>query len=142
MTVHEYLQALGIKPESYIDLALMIGEVIGDSIGSKRMVYHTTPIHTINSWYNLDKIDPSKRVRSKSMDYVVLNPEVHDLNWLSGSNWNGLIDKHHMMLILAVSREELAKYYNEKQAKETEDYIGKKIMEGINDGTNPWTKIK
>ena len=137
MTTHEYLQKLGIKPESYIHLAFMIGEVDGDGIANKRFVYHNTPVHTIHDWYNLGMTDPKKRVRSKILDYVILNNEVHDLNWLSGANWNHAIDSHHQMMILVASREDLHKYYGDYY-KRTEEYIGKKIIEEIERGNNPW----
>ena len=137
MTVHEYLEKLGIKPESYIRLALMVGEVIGTSKSNKRIVYHSTPVHNIRDWYHLD-MDEKYRVRSKALDYIILNTEVHDLNWLSGANWNIAIENHHQMMILVIPREELEKYYSQNQAKETEEYIAKKILEDIENGNNPW----
>ena len=138
MTTHEYLQQLGIEPKSCIRLAFMVGEVIGDTISTKRIVYHNTPIRTIWEWYNVDRTDPKERVRSKIMDYVILNTEVHDINWLSGGNWNPAIEHHHQMMILVMSHEELEKYYSKKQAQETEDFITKKILEDIRNGSNPW----
>ena len=72
------------------------------------------------------------------MDYVILNTEVHDINWLSGGNWNPAIEHHHQMMILVMSHEELEKYYSKKQAQETEDFITKKILEDIRNGSNPW----
>jgi len=140
MTVHEYLEKLGIKPDSYIRLSFMVGEVLGDG-SNKRMVYHSTPINSIREWYHLDR-DEQYRVRSKILDYVILNTEVHDLNWLSGANWNIAIENHHMMMMLVVSREELEKYYSQKQAKETEDFIAKKILADIDEGRNPWVGKK
>ena len=127
MTTHEYLQKLGIEPDSCIRLAFMVGEVIEDSGITKRVVYHSTPVHNVSDWK-----------RSEVMDYVILNTEVHDLNWLSGANWNPAIENHHQMMILVMSREELEKYYSKKQAKETEEYITRKILEDIESGRNPW----
>ena len=136
MTVHEYLQALGIEPKSCIRLALMVGKVEVESEHCKRMVYFNTPAHLIWEWYNIGRTDTQER--SKSLDYIVLNPEVHDLNWLSGANWNPAIDHHHMMMILATPRKELEKYFSPQQAQHTADYIEKKIIEDINSGKNPW----
>ena len=42
------------------------------------------------------------------------------------------------MMILVMSHEELEKYYSKKQAQETEDFITKKILEDIRNGSNPW----
>ena len=137
MTTHEYLQKLGIQPDSHISLAFMVGEVIGETISSRRIVYHSTPIHDIRDWYHHDT-DPKYRVRSKTLDYIILNTEVHDLNWLSGANWNHAIDNHHQMMILVISREELEKYYRPEQVRETELYIEKKILADIENGKNPW----
>ena len=136
MTTHEYLQQLGIEPESYIQLAFMVGEVIVESEHNKRMVFHSTPIWNIRQWYNIDRTDTDKR--SSALDYIILNNEVHDLNWLSGANWNPAIENHRMMMILAVPKEELEKYYSPKQAQKTADYIEKKIIDDINSGRNPW----
>ena len=127
MTTHEYLQKLGIEPDSCIRLAFMVGEVIEDSGITKRVVYHSTPVHNVSDWK-----------RSEVMDYVILNTEVHDLNWLSGANWNPAIENHYQMMILVMSREELEKYYSKKQVMETEEYITKKILEDIESGRNPW----
>ena len=136
MTTHEYLQKLGIKPESNIQLAFMVGEVIVESEHNKRMVYHSTPIRNIRDWYHVDRNDSEQR--SEVLDYVILNTEVHDLNWLSGSNWNVAIDNHRMMMILVVHRDALGEYYSQKQALDTEDYITKKIIDDINERRNPW----
>jgi len=138
MTVHEYLQKLGIKPESCTRLAFMEGEVQEVHSHYKRMVYHSTPINCIWQWYNLGRTELEYQKPSKCLDYVVLNTEVHDLNWLSGANWNPAIDNHRMMMLLVAPREELEKYYSPKQAKETEEYIEKKILDEINSGRNPW----
>lgn len=142
MTVHEYLEKLGIKPKSEVRLAFMVGEVQEVTKNYKRMVYHSTPVWSIRSWYNCDRVNVEERVRNKVLDYVILNTEVHDLNWLSGSNWNVAIDEHRMMMILAVPREELRKLYSENQAKETEDFIAKRIIEDIEAGKNPWVGKK
>lgn len=139
MTVHEYLQRLGISPDNYIDLAFMIGETSGENIGDRKIVYFNTPRRTLYEWYNLDKIDPKERVRSKVLDYVVLNTKVHDINWLSGANWNCAIDSNLMMMLLVMSRDELFKYYGDFY-KGTEEYIDKKIIEDIESGKNPWVK--
>ena len=142
MTTHEYLQKLGIQPDSHISLAFMVGEVIGETISSRRIVYHSTPIHNIRDWFHQDRIDPKDRVRSRALDYIILNTEVHDLNWLSGANWNHDIDNHHQMMILVISREELEKYYSPKQAREIEQYIEEKILADIENGENPWIEKK
>ena len=136
MTVHEYLQKLGIKPESYTSLAFMVGEVIEESAHCKRMVYHSTPMWNVREWYHLNRTDTNER--SKVLDYVILNTEVHDLNWHSGANWNIAIDNHRMMMLLVVPRTELERYYSASQAMQTEDYITKKIIEDIDNGNNPW----
>jgi len=140
MTTHEYLQKLGIKPDSEIQLAFMVGEVQEVTHSYKRMVYHSTPVWCVRSWYNIDRVNPEERVRNKVLDYVILNTEVHDLNWMSGANWNIAIDNHRMMMLLVVSREELEKYYCPKQALDTEDYITKRIIDDINEGRNPWVE--
>ena len=136
MTVHEYLQMVGVKPESCIRLAMMVGTVEVESEHCKHMVYCSTPAHLVWEWYNIGRTDTKER--SKCLDYIVLNPEVHDMNWLSGANWNPAIDNHHMMMVLATPREELEKLYSPKQAQSTADYIEKKIIEDINSGKNPW----
>lgn len=138
MTTHEYLQKLGIQPDSHISLAFMVGEVIGETVSSRRIVYHSTPIHDIRDWYHMNRIDPKERVRNKVLDYIILNTQVHDLNWLCGANWNVAIDNHRQMMILVISREELEKYYSPKQARETELYIEEKILVDIENGRNPW----
>ena len=115
MTTHEYLQQLGIQQDSHIELAFMVGEVQEVTPHYKRMVYHNTPVWCIRSWYNHDRVRIEERVRNKILDYVILNTEVHDLNWLSGANWNPAIENHRMMMILAVPKEELEKYYSPKQ---------------------------
>jgi hypothetical protein len=116
----------------------MIGEVQGESFASKGIAYRSTPIYCIWEWYNSDKTDPKMRIRSKVLDYIILNPEVHAMNWLSGANWNPAIEHHHQMNILVISREDMEKYYSPAQAKSTEDYIAKKIIEDIENGKNPW----
>ena len=136
MTTHEYLQKLGIQPKSCINLAFMIGEVIGDTIGSKRFVYHNTPCRCIWDWYNLDRTDGA--TRSKILDWPILNNEVYDIAWLSGGDWTPSIRNHRMMMILVASEEDLYKYYTEKYAKQTIEYIGKKIQAEIDAGKNPW----
>ena len=138
MTTHQYLQKLGIKPDSSINLAFMIGMVREVSPHYTDFVYRSTPIHNIYRWYNLTRTNPDERKRSEVLDYVVLNNEVYDLNWLSGANWNGWIKEHHLMMILVAPREELLKKYSEGDVQSLEDYCEKKIINEINAGENPW----
>ena len=138
MTTHEYLQKLGIKPESCIQLAFMVGEVREVHSHYKEFVYHSTPCRVIWEWYNKDRTDEFKDVRSKILDYVILNNEVYDLPWLSGASWTNRIKMHDQMMILVASKEELLKRYSEKDVESMIAYIDRKIEEGIANGTNPW----
>lgn len=142
MTTHEYLQALGIKPESNIQLAFMVGEVEEVHSHYKRFKYYSTPCRDIWEWYNKGRTDEYKDVRSKILDYVILNNEVYDLPWLSGASWTNRIKTHQQMMILVASREELEKMYSSKQCDSTIAYIDSKIEEGIANGTNPWLNKK
>ena len=140
MTTHQYLNYLGIKPDSCIQLAFMIGtsRPIAPNSNFSEFYYKTTPIRNIYSWYNRNRFNPDERKRAETLDYVILNNQVNQPNWLSGSNWNGLINTHHLMMILVVSRQELCKHYGEKQAREIEQFCEAKILDEIGQGKNPW----
>ena len=142
MTTHEYLQALGIKPDSCIDLAFMLGEFVGKSRQTGHIAYHSTPCRTIADWYNVYRTDERRGVRADILDYIVLNNEVYDLPWLSGVSWANAIKNHNQMMILVAPREELLKYYSERHVDCFTAYIEGKIRQEIIEGTNPWLNNK
>lgn len=131
MTVHEYLQLVGIKEDSYELLAFQIAENKMDKNNFPYWVYHSSPCRNVREWYGLDYTDPKKRVRAKIFDYIVLNPQTYDISWLSGASWNNWIKHGHMKMMLVVSKEELLKQYSERQAEELVNFIDKVIKKQI-----------
>lgn len=131
MTVHEYLQLIGIKENSYQQLAFQIAECKKETEHIGYCVYHSSPIRNIRTWYNLDYTDPKKRVRAKILDYIVLNPRTYLLNWLSGVNWNNAISHGRLLMMLVISQEELHKCYSPEQAAEIVSFIDKEIRKQI-----------
>ena len=135
MTTHELLQALQINEHSAKQLAFMVAEYKKTSDSNGYFVYRSTPLRCIWDWYNTDKINPAERVRSKILDYPILNSKCNCPCWLSGGDWNGAINRGEILMPLVVSPEELYTGYKSKeQADCIVKYCGEKIKEQLKKG--------
>lgn len=134
MKVREYFQALGIDASSYIDVNFVIGESVGEG-PTKKFMYRNSPVRTVNEWFGFDRPE-------SVLNYNILNIKQPVISWMSGVDWNGAIQRNQQMSILVISDEELYKQYSQKQGNSMLQYIDKKIMEGIENGTNPWINKK
>ena len=127
MKVKEYLNALGVKDCSCINLTFLECIVEGTGIRSK-VSYKTTPIHTVWEW----------KEHNTNQDMIVLNTKVMQPAWIGGADWNPAIEHNLVMSLLVISEEDFIKRYGKEQALGQINYIDKVIMKGIEDGTNPW----
>lgn len=125
MKVKEYLTKIGISESSSKNLCFVIGEVIDRTI-----YYRTSPMRTVWEWF-------------ESLNYPTTHPECHVLNfnvlnikqpvvsWLSGVDWNPIINNGRCISLLIMSDEEFYQYYSKEQGKSMLEYIDKKIEEII-----------
>ena len=131
MTAHEYLQLIGIKENSCKELSFMVAEFKGENRHTGYYVYHSTPCRNVWDWYNTDRTRPEERVRSQILDYYVLNTKTYDISWLSGGDWNDIINKGYLMMLLVISPEDLRAMYSAEQSAELISFIDKRIREQI-----------
>lgn len=126
MTVEQYLRMLNIDTMmSGISLNFVIGEVVGEG-HNKDFAYHDSPVRSVSEWFEGGVLDK----------YIVLNTKQPTISWMSGANWNPIIERNHQMSLLVVTREELDKKYSKEQGDHMIEFIDKIIKENI--GNNPW----
>ena len=116
MTVIEYLN-------TYIDKPIQITFIKARA----RKDAHTPYYHPEYQTTPLKYFEEAKE--SSCKDYIVLNDDMHSITWLSGADWNGMIDKGFAKCLLIISREDMETLYRQEQAKSMEEYIDERIVE-------------
>jgi hypothetical protein len=120
MTVKEYLELIGKRPNSCDSLTFVIAKAVEDGSGSYTFWYRETPIRCIYEWL---------AEGSKTKDYYVLNENHPPIDW--GSNWLTRYNRGDLKCMLVVSKEDWALRYSEEQCKQELEWIDKGIRERV-----------
>ena len=125
MTVKDYFELIGYDRKCCKQVFFVQAKCYEEG-SHKEFRYRTTPLRTVAEWWEF--YDERHEYQHTCLTDLVLNTEAYGHDWLSGACWNAQVKNHNYHGILTVSREELEKYYNPKQADEIIGFIDEQIF--------------